>query len=61
MVKSKEPNPKIIYKDIIDHPHWQSPSRPKMSPESRASQFSAFSALAGYEDMIIEETKSFEK
>ncbi len=55
-VKS-EANPKVIYADIIDLPHWQSPTRLRMSPYNRAAQFSPFAALAGYEDIIQEEAR----
>ena len=56
-VKEGEPNGRDVYGDIIDHPHWQSPTRPHMSLYDRAAQFSAFDALAGYSDMISEEQR----
>ncbi len=52
-----EPNGRDVYPDIIDHPHWQSPTRPHMSLYDRAAQFSAFDALAGYSDMVWEEQR----
>ncbi len=55
-VKS-ETDPKVVYADIIDLPHWQSPTRPRMSLYNRAAQFSPFAALAGYEDIINEEAR----
>ena len=55
--KEGEPNGRDIYPDIIDHPHWQSPTRPQMSLYDRAAQFSAFDALAGYSDMVKEEQR----
>ena len=53
----KEPDPCVVYADIIDHPHWQSPTRKHMSLYDRAAQFSAFDALAGYSDMVVEEAR----
>ena len=55
-VKS-EADPKVVYADIIDLPHWQSPTRPRMSLYNRAAQFSPFAALTGYEDIIQEEAR----
>lgn len=49
--------PRIVYADIIDHPHHQSETRPHMSLYDRAAQFSAFDAFAGYSDMIAEEAR----
>lgn len=43
------------YDDIIHLPHHVSDRRPGMSLYDRAAQFSPFSALTGYED-VIEET-----
>ncbi len=42
------------YRDIINLPHHVSPTRPKMDRVARAAQFSPFSALVGYDDMIDE-------
>ena len=56
-LKEGEPNGRDVYPDIIDHPHWKSPTRPHMSLYDRAAQFSAFDALAGYSDMISEEQR----
>ena len=56
-LKEGEPNGREVYPDIIDHPHWQSPTRPHMSLYDRAAQFSAFDALAGYTDMVREEQR----
>ena len=56
-LKEGEPNGRDVYSDIIDHPHWQSPSRPHMSSYDRAAQFSSFDALAGYSDMVKEESR----
>ncbi len=60
MVKSisgKENDPRYVYADIIDHPHWQSPVFPHMSLYDRAAQFSPFAALTGYDDMVSEEAR----
>ena len=56
-LKEGEPNGRDVYPDIIDHPHWQSPTRQHMSLYDRAAQFSAFDALAGYTDMVREEQR----
>lgn len=42
------------YDDIIDLPHPVSDRRVKMSIGDRAAQFSPFSALTGYDDVICE-------
>ena len=42
------------YADIIDLPHHQSDTRPKMSNYDRAAQFSPFAALMGHADSIKE-------
>ena len=55
--QGNEPDPRLVYADIIDHPHHQSPARPHMSLYHRAAQFSAFDALAGYSDMVAEEAR----
>ena len=49
-----EPNPREVYGDIIDHPHWESPTHAPMSLYDRAAQFAPFAALSGYDDMIDE-------
>ena len=56
-ITEKEPDPRIIYADIIDLPHHQSPTRPHMSLYDRAAQFAPFAALTGYDDMIVEEAR----
>lgn len=43
------------YDDIINLPHYVSPTRPRMSMINRAAQFSPFAALTGY-DAAIKET-----
>lgn len=56
-ITGKEPNPRVVYADIIDLPHWQSPTRPHMSLYDRSAQFASYKALSGYEDMIQEEAR----
>ena len=55
--RKSEPDPRVVYADIIDLPHWESPSRPRMSLYNRAAQFSPFAALSGYDDIIREEAR----
>ena len=55
------PNGRDVYPDIIDHPHWQSPTRKHMSLQDRAAQFSPFDALTGYSDMVLEEQRLTEE
>ena len=45
------------YSDIIDHPHYQSKTRPHMTMYDRAAQFSPFAALTGYEESVEETAK----
>ncbi len=49
-------DPEVLkqYGDIIDHPHYVDPARPRMTLQNRAAQFSPFAALTGYEDLIDE-------
>ncbi|MCB6346991.1 hypothetical protein [Enterocloster lavalensis] len=54
-ITEKEPDPRVVYADIIDLPHWQSLSRPHMSLYARSAQFAPFAALSGYDEMIVEE------
>ncbi len=42
------------YSDIIDHPHYQSKTRPHMSMQQRAAQFMPFAALSGFDDAVKE-------
>ena len=53
-----EEDARIVYADIIDMPHWTSPTRKHMSLYDRAAQFSPFAALTGYDDMVIEEARN---
>lgn len=49
--------PDNLYSDIIDMPHHVSKDRPHLSMHQRAAQFSPFTALVGYEDVIEETTR----
>ena len=42
------------YDDIIDLPHWQSPTRPRMSRVNRAAQFAPFAALTSHDAALLE-------
>ena len=42
------------YTDIIDHPHYQSKTRPHMTMLNRAAQFAPFAALSGYDESVRE-------
>ena len=42
------------YRDIINLPHHEPTTRPRMSRQNRAAQFSAFAALDGYDEEIDE-------
>ena len=42
------------YDDIVDLPHHVSPTRPQMSMQDRAAQYSPFAALTGYDAAISE-------
>lgn len=49
------------YDDIINLPHHVSSTRPHMSIEERAAQFSPFAALTGHEDAIKETARQTER
>ena len=53
----QEPDPCVVYADIIDHPHHRSSKHPQMSLYDRAAQFAPFAALTGYDDMVAEEAR----
>ncbi len=53
----REEDPRVVYGDIIDLPHWNSPVRPRMSLRERAAQFSPYAALVGYADLVKEEAR----
>lgn len=42
------------YDDIINLPHWNPKSHPRMSEGDRAAQFAPFAALTGYDAMVSE-------
>ena len=42
------------YDDIINLPHYVSPTRQRMSMHDRAAQFAPFAALVGYDDAVAE-------
>lgn len=48
------------YDDIIDRPHYVSPTRPGMTMLERAAQFSPFDALTGYDESIAETARRTE-
>lgn len=54
-------NDKDNYEDIIDHPHHVSKTRPRMSMQDRAAQFSPFAALTGYDEAISETVSRLEE
>ena len=56
-IMENEPDARILYADIIHLPHWRSVTHEHMSMHERAAQFSSFSALAGYEEMVDEEAR----
>ena len=60
-LKEGEGSGRELYPDIIDMPHWQSPTRPHMSLYKRAAQFAPFDALAGYTDMVKEDRRTTEE
>ena len=57
MTADSKENPRTIYGDIIDLPHWESPKHPRMSLQDRAAQFAPYSAVVGYGDMVKEEAR----
>ena len=50
-------DPRVIYADIIDLPHWDSPVHPRMSMQERAAQFAPYAALVGYGELVQEEAR----
>ncbi len=60
-ITGSEPDPRVVYADIIDLPPWQSPVRPRMSLSDRAAQFAPFAALTGFDDMITEEARPVDR
>jgi hypothetical protein len=41
-----------LYDDIIDMPHHESKTHPRMPMRDRAAQFAPFAALTGYSEAI---------
>ena len=56
-IKENEPDARVLFADMIDLPHYHVPGKAYMSNHGRAAQFSAFNALAGYEEMVDEEAR----
>lgn len=56
-MRDRENDPRIVYAEIIDLPHWDSPKHPRMSMLERAAQFAPYAALVGYGDMVKEEAR----
>ena len=56
-IQANEPDPNIVYKDIINLPHNRSKTHPHMSLYNRAAQFAPFAALSGYDDMVNEKAR----
>lgn len=61
MTNDEKRNARLVYADIIDIPYRKSFTGKQMGAYDRAAQFSAFSALEGYSDMVIEEARETEK
>ena len=49
------------YRDIINLPHPESRSHPRMPMENRAAQFAPFAALTGYGDTVDRMTEKHEE
>ena len=45
------------FADIIDLPHWDPKRHPRSNLLQRAVQFAPYSALTGYDEMIVEEAR----
>lgn len=55
-------NPRKVYSDIIDLPHWEpSEKHPRMPLYNRAAQFAPFAALSGFDEMMERENRKTEK
>ena len=60
-IKKGEPDPKVVYADIMDFPHWEpGPAHPRMTLYNRSAQFAPFAALSGYDDMVAEEARQID-
>ncbi|MBR6223323.1 MAG: hypothetical protein IKQ71_07780 [Lachnospiraceae bacterium] len=60
-IRGNEPDPREVYKDIIDLPYKKSDKHQRMSLYDRAAQFAPFAALSGYEEMISDQAQISEK
>ena len=49
------------YRIIIDLPHFEPKSHPRMSMSSRSAQFSPFAALTGYGDLVSDTERQTDK
>ena len=56
-----EPDPRVVYGDIIGLPHHVSDRYPPMSMAQRAAQFAPFAALTGYDEVIGEEARQVDR
>ena len=56
-ITGREPDPREVYADIINHPRHVSDHHPAMSLYDRAAQFAPYAALSGYDDMVKEEAR----
>jgi len=56
-ITGREPDPREVYADIINHPRHVSDHHPHMSLYDRAAQFAPYAALSGYDDMVKEEAR----
>lgn len=45
------------YRDIINHPHYEPKTHPRMSREMRAAQFAPYAALSGHASAIRKTAK----
>lgn len=54
---SADPDDPHRYDDMLNLPHHVSGTRPHMTMEQRAAQFSPFAALTGYEEAIKESSR----
>lgn len=54
-------NAREKYSDIIDLPAFEPKLHARMPREARAAQFAPFSALVGFEDLVVETARLTEK
>ena len=55
--QDREQDPRVVYAEIIDLPHWDPAKHLRMSQAERAAQFAPYAALVGYGDMVKEEER----